>query len=114
MDEIFIKDLHVKTVIGVYDWERKQPQNVVINIRMLTDTRHSAKTDDINDCIDYGEITRKIQKFTEKSTRFTVEALAEDIANLCLNHARVNNVIVKVEKPGVVDGTTSVGVLIER
>ena len=114
MDEIFIKDLLVKAVIGVYDWERKQQQNVLVNIRMFTDTRQAAKTDDIKDCIDYGEVTRQIQSFIERSARFTVEALAEDIANLCLNHSRVNKVMVRVEKPGVVKGTSSVGLQIER
>ncbi len=114
MDEIFIKDLLIQAVIGVYEWERKQPQNILVNIRMFTDTRLASRTDDIKDCIDYGEVTRKIQSFIETSSRFTVEALAEDIANLCLNHSSVKNVIVRVEKPGVVKGTSSVGIQIER
>ncbi len=114
MDEIFITDLLANTVIGVYDWEREQPQNILVNIRMFTDTRHSAETDDIRDCIDYGEVTRQIQSFIENSTRYTVEALAEDLAKLCLNHSNVMNVIVRVEKPGVVKGTSSVGIQIER
>jgi FolB domain-containing protein len=114
MDEIFIKDLLVLAVIGVYEWERKQPQNILVNIRMFTNTRHAAQTDDLKDCVDYGDMTRKIQSFIEKSVRFTVEALAEDIANLCLEHPSVKNVIVRVEKPGVVKGTSSVGLQIER
>jgi FolB domain-containing protein len=114
MDEIFIKDLLVQGVIGVYDWEREQPQEILINIRMFTDSRPAAQTDDINDCIDYGDMTRKIQLFIKGSIRFTVEALAEDIAEICLNHASVKNVIVRVEKPGVVKGTKSVGIQIER
>ena len=114
MDEIFIKDLLVQAVIGVYEWEREQPQNILVNIRIFTNTRHAALTDDIKDCVDYGEITRKVQLFVEQSARFTVEALAEDIANLCLGHTSVKNVIVRVEKPGVVKGTVSVGLQIER
>lgn len=114
MDEIFIKDLLVQGVIGVYEWERKQTQNILINVRMFTDTCQAAKTDDIENCIDYGEMTQKIQSLIEKSARFTVEALAEDIANSCLNHPSVKKVIVRVEKPGVVKGTLSVGVQIER
>jgi len=114
MDEIFIKDLLVQAVIGVYEWERKQPQNILINVRVFTDTRHAAETDDIKDCVDYGELTRQIHTFIEKSARFTIEALAEDIANLCLNHSNVKNVTVRVEKPGVVEGTSSVGLQIER
>jgi FolB domain-containing protein len=114
MDEIFIKNLVAKAVIGVYDWERKQPQSIVVNIRMFTDTHHAAETDEIKDCIDYGEVTKQIQSFIKKSARFTVEALAEDIANLCFTHTSVKNVIVRVEKPGVVKGTSSVGIQIER
>lgn len=114
MDEIFIKDLLGQAIIGIYEWERKQPQEILVNVRMMTDTRHAAQTDDINDCIDYGDMTRKIQLYIKDSTRFTVEALAEDIAEICLNHASVKKVIVRVEKPGVVKGTKSVGIQIER
>ncbi|MFH2040416.1 MAG: dihydroneopterin aldolase [Chloroflexota bacterium] len=114
MDEIFIKDLLVQAVIGVYEWERKQPQNILINIRMFTNTKLAAQTDDLKDCVDYGDITKKVQLFVEHSARFTVEALADDIANLCLGHKNINNVIVRVEKPGVVRGTSSVGIQIER
>jgi len=81
---------------------------------MFTDTRQAAKSDDIADCIDYGEMTRKIQTLIEKSSHFTVEALAEDIAINCLYHPSVKKVVVRVEKPGVVKGTASVGVQIER
>lgn len=114
MDEIFIKDLLIQTVIGVYEWERKKPQDILINIRLFTDTRRAAQTDDLKDCVDYGDMTRRIQSISEKSARYTVESFAEDIANLCLSNPLVNNVIVRVEKPGVVKGTSSVGVQIER
>lgn len=114
MDEIFIKDLLVQAVIGVYEWERKQPQNILINIRMFTNTELAAQTDDLKDCVDYGDITKKVQLFVEQSARFTVEALAEDIANLCLGLKNINYVIVRVEKPGAVKGTASVGIQINR
>lgn len=114
MDEIFITDLIVQTVIGVYEWERKNPQDILINIRMFTDSRKAAQTDNIEDCIDYGEMARKIQAHAENSTRFTVESFAEDIANLCLEHQLVKKVNVRVEKVGVVKGTSSVGLQIER
>ena len=114
MDEIFVKDLLVQAVIGVYEWERKRPQNILVNIRMFTNTRLAAQTDDLMDCVDYGDITKKVQLIVEQSARFTVEALAEDIANLCLGHKSVSSVIVRVEKPGVVKGTASVGVQIDR
>ncbi len=114
MDEIFIKDLLVQAVIGVYEWERNQPQDILVNIRMFTSTRLAAQTDDLKDCVDYSDITKKVQVFVGQSTRFTVEALGEDIANLCLGHKNVKTVIVRIEKPGVVKGTASVGIQIER
>jgi len=114
MDEVFIKDLCAQGIIGVYDSERLLPQSIIVNIRMLTDTHQAARTDKIEDCIDYGEIARNIQSLIEKSERYTVEALAEDIADLCLIHPKVRKVFVKVEKPGVLPNTSSVGVQIER
>jgi len=114
MDEIFIKDLFAQAIIGVYEWERKQPQEILVNIRMFTDTHNAAQSDDIKDCVDYGIMTRQIQSHIKDSTRFTVEALAEDIAEICLSHESVKNVIVRVEKPGAVKGTKSVGIQIER
>jgi FolB domain-containing protein len=114
MDEVFIKDLTVQAIIGVYAWEREKPQNILINIRMFTDTSLAARTDNIDDCIDYGAMTRAIVALVENKSRFTVEALAEEIACLCLEHPSAKSVIVRVEKPGVVTGTASVGIQIER
>jgi FolB domain-containing protein len=114
MDEIFITDLQAHCIIGVHEWERNQPQNILVNIRMFTDTSQAARTDNISDCIDYGEMTRNIESFISKSSRYTVEALAEDIACLCLKHPSVKKIMVRVEKPGVVKDASSVGVQIER
>ena len=114
MDEIFIKDLMAQAVIGVFDWEREQPQKILVSVRLFTDTRQAAKTDDIKDCIDYDETANQIRTFIEKSARFTLEALAEDIARLCLTHTKIKNVIIRIEKPGIVKGTSSVGIQIER
>lgn len=114
MDEVFIKDLLVQGIIGVYEWERKQPQDILVNIRLFTETQQTGSTDDIKDCIDYGDIAEKIRLLIENSNRYTVEALAEDISDLCLDQPRVLNLIVRVEKPGVVTGASSVGVQIKR
>ena len=114
MDEIFIKDLLLHGIIGVYEWERKQPQKILINVRLFTENRQAGKTDQIQDSIDYGELVRTISAFVEKSSRFTVEALAEDLALLCKKHPLVQKVIIRVEKPGVIKEASSVGVQIER
>ena len=114
MDIISIRDLRVRGILGVHDWERQQPREILINVTLFTDTRRAAETDDIADCVDYSQTAQKIRALIEGVERFTVEALAEDIANLCLSQPRVQKVAVRVEKPGAVEGAESVGVEIER
>lgn len=114
MDKVIIKDLLARGIIGVNEWERKQPQDILINIVALTDTRRSAETDDIADCVNYRTLAKITQAHAESAARFTVEALANDIAKLCLQEHGVERVIVRVEKPGAVKFSASVGVEIER
>ena len=114
MDKIIIRGLLANGVIGVYDWERQAPQRILINLVLYTDTFAVGSNDDINQGVDYSEVAEKVKKHAESSKRFTVEALAEDIANLCLAHPAVSRVQVRVEKPDAIDYTKSVGVQIER
>ena len=114
MDKVIIKDLLARGIIGVNAWEREQPQDILINIVVITDTRKAADTDDIADCVNYRTLARKSQAHAESAARFTVEALANDIAKLCLQENGVERVIVRVEKPGAVRFSASVGVEIER
>ena len=114
MDKIFITNLLIRAIIGVNDRERETPQDILVNVTVGTDTRPAARSDDIADCVDYADLSKKIRALVERARRFTVEALAEDIAVLCLNSPRVQKVTVRVEKPKAVTGTESVGVEIER
>ena len=114
MDKVFIKDLAVRGIIGINDWEREKPQEMLINITVFTDTRQAAKSDDLADCVDYSALAKKIQAHAETAARFTVEALAEDLADICLGEKGVEKAIVRVEKPGAVRFSKSVGVEIER
>ncbi|MEW6093162.1 MAG: dihydroneopterin aldolase [Chloroflexota bacterium] len=114
MDKVFIKDLRVRAIIGVHDWERERPQDVLINVTVYTDIRPSDAPDDLASCVDYSELAKEIRARMEGARRFTVEALAEDVAQVCLNRSRVQKVMVRVEKPGAVAGAESVGVEIER
>ena len=114
MDKVIIKNLLARGIIGVRDWERKRAQDILINIILYTDTRQAAKTDDINDCADYSTISKKAQAHAESAERFTVEALANDLAELCLEEKNVMKVNIRVEKPGAVRFAESVGVEIER
>ncbi len=114
MDQIFIKDLLCRGVIGITDRERAQPQDILINVILFAETSRAGETDSIDDSVNYRTVAKKILAHTEKVGRFTVEALAADIAGLCLEDKRVERVRVRVEKPGAVRFAVSVGVEIER
>jgi FolB domain-containing protein len=114
MDQILIKDLLARGVIGISQRERERPQDVLVNLVIFTDTRRAAQSDNIEDCVDYSLIAKKVISHVEKAQRYTVEALAADIAALCLEMEGVEGVRVRVEKPGAVRFSRSVGVEIER
>jgi FolB domain-containing protein len=113
-DRIEIKDLLVRGVIGVNDWEREQAQDILINVTLFTDLRRAGASDDIDDTVNYRSVTKQIIQHVETSQRFTVEALASDIARICLQHSGVEKVRVRLEKPGALRFAHSVGVEIER
>lgn len=114
MDKTFIKDLLVRGIIGIRDWEREKPQDILINVTVFSDTTQAAETDDIAYCVDYSALAKKIQKHAETSARLTVEALANDLAKICFEQKGVVKTIVRVEKPGAVRFAKSVGVEIQR
>ncbi len=114
MDKVIIKDLLVRGIIGINDWERENPQDILINISVTTDTRRAARTDDIADCVNYRTLAKAVMHHAETAARLTVEALANDIARICLEQPGVQKAVVRVEKPGAVRFAASVGVEIER
>jgi FolB domain-containing protein len=114
MDKIIIKNILARGIIGIHDWEREKPQDILINIELSSATRKTDSPDDITECIDYSKVTKRVLNLAENAKRFTLEVLAEDIANLCLEDQRVLKTTVRVEKPGAVRFSDSVGVEIER
>lgn len=114
MDKVIIKDLLARGIIGINEWERNNPQDILINITVFTDTHRAAETDSIEDCANYRTLAKKAQAHAESAHRLTVEALANDLAKLCLQEKGVEKVIVRVEKPGAVRFAKSVGVEVER
>jgi FolB domain-containing protein len=114
MDKIFIKDLLVRGVIGISEKERSQPQDIVINVIIYTDIQKGAGSDKIGDCVNYRTAAKAILAHVESTPRYTVEALAADIAGICLGFEGVEKVKIKVEKPGAVRFSKSVGVEIIR
>ena len=113
-DRIVIKDLLLRGIIGINDWEREKRQDILINIALSCDLRAAGESDKIEDAVNYRTLTKKIIEHVEESARYTVEALAADIAKLCLSADGVQRAQVRVEKPGALRFAKSVGVEIER
>jgi FolB domain-containing protein len=114
MDKILIQNLRIQGILGVNEAERTTIREIIVNVTLFTDTHPAAHSDDIADCVDYSVLVKQIRTKVESARRFTVEALAEDVAKICLGKIGVQKAIVKVEKPGAVTGVESVGVEIER
>jgi FolB domain-containing protein len=114
MDKVIIKDLVARGVIGVNDWERETTQDILINIVAFANTKKAGHSDKMEDCIDYRALAKRARFHAESVARHTVEALANDLAELCLQDQAIQKVIVRVEKPGAVRFSASVGVEVER
>jgi D-erythro-7,8-dihydroneopterin triphosphate epimerase len=113
-DRILIKDLLLRGIIGLNDWEREKKQDILINLTLFTDLRAAGKSDDIADSLNYRTITKAIITLVEEDSAYqTVEALAAAIARIAIDHG-APRVIVRVEKPGALRFAASVGVEIER
>lgn len=113
-DRIEIHDLLLRCIIGINDAERKNKQDVLINIVMWADTRAAARSDNIDDAVNYRSVTKQIIEHVEQSKYFLVQRLVEQIAEICLRDARVRQVEVRLEKPGALRFARSVGVTITR
>lgn len=114
MDIIFIRDLRVETIIGIYDWERTTRQTVGIDLEMGADIRKAAQTDNIEHTPSYKDVAKRLIDFVGDSEFFLVETMAEQIANIVLTEFPVPWVKVTLRKPGAVRGASDVGVIIER
>ena len=114
MDVIFIRDLRIATLIGVFDWERRIRQTVVLDLEMATDCRRAAEQDDLADALDYKAVSKRIIGFVEESRFELVETLAERVAGIVVEEFGVPWVRLRVNKEGALRGAKDVGVVIER
>lgn len=114
MDRVFIEALEIDCVIGIYDWERKITQKVVLDIEMAFDNRKPAATDDIKDTLDYKAVSKRLIAYVGASSFGLVETLAERCAEIIREEFAVAWVRLKLSKPGAVTGSRAVGVIIER
>ncbi len=113
-DKILIRDLLVRGIIGLNDWEREKKQDILINLTLWVDVRDAALSDDIGDSLNYRSLTKAIVSHVESSSRFLVEALASDIARIAVVEFGADRVSVRLEKPGALRFAQSVGVEILR
>ena len=114
VDIVFITDLRIETIIGIYDWERKVKQTISLDLEMGADIRKSAETDAIEDTLNYKAVAKRLIAFVGESEYQLVETLAEKIAAIVLTEFGVPWVKLTVHKPGALRGSRDVGILIER
>ncbi len=114
LDRIIIKDLFLRCIVGINDIERKQRQDVLINVDMWADISEAVGSDDVSHTVDYKTVNKEIVAMVENSSFYLVEALASSIADICLSHEKVKRARVLVEKPGALRFAGSVGVEVTR
>ena len=114
MDIIFLRELRIETVIGIYDWERRIKQPVILDLELGADVRRAAATDNIDDALNYKAVAKRIIGFVERSEFQLVETLAERVAEIVRNEFSVPWLRLTVNKQGAVRGARDVGVTIER
>ena len=114
MDIIYLNDLRIETIIGIYGWERKTKQTVVLDIEMSTDIRKASASDVVDDTINYKSVAERLFEFVGDSEFELVETLAEQISDILLNEFKVPWLRLKLNKQGALKGVRDVGVIIER
>ena len=114
-DRIFVRDLHLRTIIGLHDWERDSSQDVVINLEIETDLTHPSETDELTNAVDYRTLTKRVIKHVEQSHFRLIEKLAGTIASMALEEfPPISAITVTVDKPGALRFARSVAVQLRR
>ena len=114
MDIIYLKDLRIDTIVGIYEWERRTRQTVILDIEMGADISRAARTDAIEDTLNYKAVAKRIISFVEGSDCQLIETLAERVADILLREFKVPWLRLSLNKQGAVRGVRDVGVIIER
>ena len=113
-DRIFVRDLRLRGIVGINDWERKKRQDILVNLTLFGDFRRAGSTDDIADTLNYRSLTKDIIEHVESSAHYLVEALATELARICVVTHGAERARVRVEKPAALRFSDSVGIEIER
>lgn len=113
-DTIFLNEMRIDTVIGIWDWERKIRQTVSVDLEMGTDIRRAAEADNIEQTLNYKLVAKRVQQYIADSDFQLVETMAEKVAGIILDEFEVPWVVVRINKPGAIRGARDVGVQIRR
>lgn len=114
MDIIYLNDLRIDTTIGIFEWERRTRQTVILDIEMGADIKKAAATDNIEDTLNYKAVAKRIISFVSESEFELVETLAEEVTRILLDEFHVPWCRLRLNKQGAVRGVRDVGVIIER
>jgi dihydroneopterin aldolase len=114
MDIIFLGQLEVSTIIGIYDWERETKQSILLDIEMAFDIKKATETDDIMHTLDYKAVSERIVSFVEQSNFYLVEKLIEEISKVLLTEFNTPWVKITLNKKGAISRAKDVGIIIER
>ena len=114
MDKIYLNGLEIETIVGIWDWERQIPQMVRIDLEMGADIARAAKSDSIDDTLNYKLVSKRVQSLVKESGFQLVETMAETIARVVMEEFDVPWIRVRINKPGAIRGARDVGVEIER
>ena len=114
MDKIFLKNLRLKTRIGIFAWEKQIDQIINIDLEIGTDIKKAAETDDVRHSLDYKTLSKKIINYVENNQHDLVETLIENIAKMILKEFKVEYITISIGKPGAIRGSQDVGITITR
>ena len=114
MDKIYVTDIAIEAIVGIWDWERQVPQTVLIDLEMSVDVTRAAQSDNIDDTVNYKAVSQRVRALVIESRFKLVETMAETVAQVIRDEFGVQWVRVKINKPGALRGAKDVGVIIER
>ena len=114
MDKIILTDLRIDAVIGIWDWEKRNPQTISIDLEMQTDTKKASQLDSIEDALDYKAVSKRVKQFIQASQFNLIETLAENVAKIILEEFDIQWLKLRISKPFAIRDSRNVGVSIER
>ena len=114
MDKIILTDLRIDTVIGIWDWEKRNPQTISIDLEMETDTKTASQSDSIEDALDYKAVSKRVQQFIQESQFNLIETVAENVAKIILEEFDVLWLQLRISKPFAIRDSRDISICIER